>query len=317
MSLRTAASTIPGLVAVLLLLGCADGRPAPGDGRLAVEGGSIFYRVIGSGAGVPVVLIHGGPGYSSHYLEGLGALGDDRPVIAYDQLGSGRSDRVTDTTLFAIERYARELDSLRRALRLKRVHLVGHSYGTLLALEYLRTEPDGVVSVVFSNPVISVESYAEDVRATLDALPDSMGAVILEHAAAGTTASGEYQEASAYYAEHHFVGMAPPYPAAGDSTMASFNPLVFRTMWGASDFLPVTGNLRGLDRSLVLAGLDIPVLFVAGRHDEARPETVERFARLARKGELRILERSAHMPMFTEPESYLDVIRDFLRRTER
>src|SRR5688572_25663324 len=150
-----------------VVLGACSGsnRPVPGDGRLPVEGGSIFYRVVGAGTGVPVVLLHGGPGYTSHYLEPLTALADDRPVVLYDQLGSGRSDRVTDTTLFRIDRYVRELDSLRRALRLTKVHLYGHSWGTMLALEYLATKPAGIVSVTLASPVITTASWAADGKA--------------------------------------------------------------------------------------------------------------------------------------------------------
>jgi len=63
----------------------------PGEAYLAVPDGRIWYKRTGTGAGRPVILLHGGPGYNSFYLKPLEALGDDRPVIRYDQLGGGRS----------------------------------------------------------------------------------------------------------------------------------------------------------------------------------------------------------------------------------
>jgi hypothetical protein len=75
--------------------------PAPplpaGEAYLPVRGGRIWYKVAGKGAGMPVILLHGGPGYSSFYLKPFEALGDDRPVVRYDQLGGGKSSRISDT----------------------------------------------------------------------------------------------------------------------------------------------------------------------------------------------------------------------------
>ncbi len=306
------------LLLILLLAGCAPAteRPVPGDGRLAVEGGTIFYRVVGEGSGVPVVLLHGGPGYTAHYLEPLTALGDDRPVILYDQLGSGRSDHVTDTALFRIDRYVRELDSLRRALKLDRIHLYGHSWGTMLALEYLATKPTGIVSVVLASPVITTASWAADGQGLLATLPDSLRQVIATHEAAGTTASPEYEAASMAFMERFVFGSGPPFGAEVDSAMAGYNPLVYTTMWGPSEFSP-RGNLRDFDRSATLAALTMPVLFTAGRNDEARPETVERFAKTVPGAAVRIFEQSAHMTMLTEREGYVAAVRDFLRKHDR
>src|SRR4051812_23702425 len=77
----------------------------PGEERLAVNDGTIWFKKSGNGSGVPLIMLHGGPGVSSYYLKPLEALGDDRPIIRYDQLGSGKSGPLTDTTKFRIERF--------------------------------------------------------------------------------------------------------------------------------------------------------------------------------------------------------------------
>jgi proline iminopeptidase len=273
---------------------------------------------VGTGPGIPVILLHGGPGYTAHYLQPLTSLSDDRPVILYDQLGSGRSDRSTDTTLFQTSRYVRELDSLRRTLHLDRVHLYGHSWGAMLALEYLATNPKGIASVTLASPVITTASWAADGKALLATLPDSIQKVIAAHEAAGTTSSPEYQAASMAFMIKYVLGQEPPFPREIDSALAGYNPAVYETMWGPSEFTP-TGNLRNFDRSATLAGLEIPVLFTAGRNDEARPETVQRFAATVPGGgaEVKIFEKSAHMTMLTEREAYVAAIREFLRKHDR
>ena len=71
-------------------------RPTPPiEGYVNVPGGKIYYARMGNGPGTPLIVIHGGPGSSSYGLKAFAALGDERPVIRYDQLGSGKADRPT------------------------------------------------------------------------------------------------------------------------------------------------------------------------------------------------------------------------------
>jgi len=63
----------------------SQNRPEPTEGsRLAVPGGRIWYRVTGGGSGIPLILLHGGPGNPSVYLKSLEALGNERIVVRYD-----------------------------------------------------------------------------------------------------------------------------------------------------------------------------------------------------------------------------------------
>ncbi len=107
----------------------------PGEGHVTVNGGKIWYRIVGSGKGTPVLVLHGGPGFPSDYLQPLEALGDERPVVFYDQLGCGKSDRPEDPKLWRAQRFVEELAEVRNALGLERIHLYGHSWGTMLAVD--------------------------------------------------------------------------------------------------------------------------------------------------------------------------------------
>src|SRR5215470_13623320 len=100
------------------------------EGFVAVEGGRVWYRIVGSGGGIPLITLHGGPGAPHDYLEPLAALGDERPVIFYDQLGCGKSDRPTNPKLWRVERFVKELAQLRAALKIDRAHLLGQSWGS-------------------------------------------------------------------------------------------------------------------------------------------------------------------------------------------
>ena len=115
-----------GLFVLFMLSACTRDTP-PKEGFVDVEGGKIWYRIDGEGDKTPLLLLHGGPGSSSYYLEPLKELSKDRPVIFIDQLGCGRSTRITDTTLMTIEKNVEQLEQVRKALKLERFYLYGHS----------------------------------------------------------------------------------------------------------------------------------------------------------------------------------------------
>src|SRR3989442_3359941 len=112
------------------------------EGFVAVPGGRVWYRSVGEG-GVPLLCLHGGPGFPHDYLEELEGLASDRRVVFYDQLGCGRSDQPDDSSLWTVERFVRELQAVRKALELERLHLFGSSWGGMLAMPYVldRTPP--------------------------------------------------------------------------------------------------------------------------------------------------------------------------------
>jgi proline iminopeptidase len=284
------------------------------EGFVEVEGGRVWYRIVGFGDKTPLLLLHGGPGAPSYYLEMLAALGDERPVVFYDQLGAGRSDMPSDTTLWTIERFVRELALVREALDLDRVHILGQSWGTMLAVDYMLTRPVGVESLILSSPALSIPSWIADTDSLLRLMPPEVQEVVRVHEEAGTTDSPEYMEATMEFYGRH-LARRHPWPAQMDSVFARFGGEVYGYMWGPSEF-HATGTLRTYDRTDRLGELDLPVLFVTGRYDEATPATVERHAGLVPGAKLVIMENSAHMTMLDEPELNVQVVRDFLREVE-
>lgn len=132
------------------------------EGYVHVTGGKVWYEIVGSGDAIPLITLHGGPGFTHDYLEPLGILCKERPGVFYDQLGSGKSDRPHDKSLWTVERFVKELAELRSALGLKRAHILGHSSGTVLLTDYALTQPQGVVSLIFSDPLCSYPEWSKD-----------------------------------------------------------------------------------------------------------------------------------------------------------
>ena len=112
-------------VAALLLSLCSIGigqeNPAPGQGFIDAPGGPVWYKVVGSGPGIPLLALHGGPGGTSCGFSLLEPLGDQRPIVRYDQLGTGRSGRPDDMSLWTVDHFVEELHVVRQELGLGQV----------------------------------------------------------------------------------------------------------------------------------------------------------------------------------------------------
>lgn len=284
------------------------------EGFIPVAGGRIWYQVLGGGGGLPLILLHGGPGFPHDYLEPLGALSDERPVVFYDQLGCGRSDRPADTALWRIERFVEELAQLRAALRLDRVHIFGHSWGAMVATDYVLSGASGVAGLILASPPLSIPRWIEDARRLRASLPAEVQAILARHEAAGTLEAEEYQAATReYYAR--FVRRLDPVPEALNQARAGMGTAVYEYMWGPNEF-HVTGTLADYDRTDRLGEIRTPTLLTCGRYDEATPEATAFYQRLIPRAEMVVFEESAHLPHLGEAERYVQVVRDFLRRVE-
>ena len=287
------------------------------EGYVPTRYGRVGYRIAGdlaSGA-VPLLVVHGGPGLPSDYLEPLLALAAERPVVLYDQIGCGRSDKPgSHVHLWVTEYFVGELWKVRQALQLEVVHLYGHSWGSQIAVDYALTRPEGVLSYVLADPPLSIPRFLEDVNRYRRELPAEVREALDRHEAAGTTDSKEYAAATRAFYERHFCRRLPwPEPVA--RAMASSNDDVYRAMWGPSEF-HMTGVLKDYDRSGRLAEIDEPVLFLCGRYDEATPETTAWYQSLVPGSELAVIEEASHTPHAEQPEATLDAVRRFLRGVE-
>jgi proline iminopeptidase len=303
------------LLLCLLAASAQAGQPVAGEGFIEVPGGPVWYHVAGAGPGVPLLVLHGGPGGTSCSYSRLEVLGDQRPIIRYDQLGSGRSGRPDDLSLWTTERFVEALHAVRQRLGLRRMHLLGHSWGGALAAAYvLEKGTEGIVSLTLSSPLLSTPAWVADANLLRQQLPEDVQRVLSEHEAAGTIDSEAYKEASdVFYERFVFAGEKPPEPP--ECAGAPWNETVYRHMWGPTEF-NATGTLLDFDLTPRLREIDVPVLFIAGEFDEARPETVAGFQQLIPGARLGVIEGVAHASLSKAPERYAAVLEDFLDAAE-
>ena len=310
-SLRTPAHPLA-IALALVSIACRDTKHAPspsdttkaepaaaaepalgaGEAYLAVPGGRIWYKRSGTGPGMPVILLHGGPGYNSFYLKALEALGSDRPVIRYDQLGGGKSGPMTDTTEMTIEHFVGELDSLRSALGFDRVHIVGHSWGTILGFEYYRAHPEHVASLTLGSAALDIPTWERNARRLVRTLSDSAQRAISVREAEHKFDAPDYQAAlEEFYGKYVW---RHPVAADLDSTIKTANMQIYNFMQGPSEFT-ITGTLKAYDVTKLLRTIKVPTLYTVGEFDEADPPTIRHFASLTPGAKVAVIPGAAHI----------------------
>ena len=277
------------------------------EGIMEVPGGNIWYEIVGEGQAVPLIVLHGGPGYPHDSLAPLEDLTDERKVIFYDQLGCGNSKRITDKSLWTVEHFVNELQQLIKSLKFTKYHIIGHSWGSALAVAFALTKPSGLQSVILTDPYISTPQWDKDAKRLISKMPIAMQKVLKE----GKTDSKSYREASMEYYYRHVYRLRK-FPVACVKASNKMNRELYGYMWGPEEF-SASGTLKDLDLIPRLQEIKVPVLLLCGRFDEATPEALEVYQSQLQNAQTKVFEKSAHFPFWTERKVYIATVRKFLR----
>jgi L-proline amide hydrolase len=300
-------------------------RSDANEGRAAFEGHETWYLVVGdlersrSGSGpAPLVTLHGGPGATHDYLLSMTDLASDgRTVIFYDQIGNGNSTHLRDqgADFWTVDLFVRELANLIDHLGIRdRYHVLGQSWGGMLAQEHALTQPPGLRSTVLSDTAASFGGFAVEANKLRADLPPEVEAAIQRHEDAGTTDDPEYLEACLVFYSRHLCRVDPwPEEMWRTFNALSDDPTVYGTTNGPSEF-HVIGTFK--DWSVIdrLSEIRIPTLVISGRHDEATPALQEVLLGGISGSEQVMLEESSHTPFLEERELYMSAVGEFLAR---
>ena len=279
--------------------------------RIAVDGHQVVAYSFGTGEET-LLIANGGPGLPCDYVREPHArlAGAGFRVVAWDQLGCGRSDKPDDASLWTIERYAAETETVRAALGGGPVHLLGQSWGTFLALEYALAYPDGLKSLIIANGAADIPHLLGEMRRLRLALGPETEEMMQRHEAQGSLDHPEYEAAITLLYRRH-ICRCDDWPAPLERTFAGMNQAVYGAMWGANEYC-VTGNLKDWSRLADLGRINVPTLVVTGMHDELVPESSAMIVQGIPFAELASFANSSHMPFYEEPDAYFSRLEDFL-----
>jgi proline iminopeptidase len=304
---------------VLALSGCrATLPPAPVEGRVAGDGAQLFYRLVGAGPDV-LVMIHGGPGMDMGYMAAdFAPLAEKHRLLFYDQRGGGRSELLgDDPAQYTMARHVADLEALRRHFGLERMTLVAHSFGPALAAAYAMAHPERVARMIFLGPV---PPRAGDLWAryqkTMDAqLTPEERAELVRLEEAMVRGADPVAACRAYWA----IGVKPRLAApelarrlAGDFCGAGAEAI--RAGMGVAG--PHTmASLGEWDFRPGLAAVQAPTLIVHGELEAIPMDLVEEWTTALPAARLVKIPGASHFPYVERPDLVWPAIATFLRDT--
>jgi proline iminopeptidase len=295
--------------AALLLAAATDfatPMSAPNDGvTIDMRDGELHYLVLGPDSGVPLILANGGPGLDHKSLAQSPvweALARGRPVVLYDQRGTGQSTSSTPIGAVTVATLVRDLEALRTQLRAPRVDLLGWSWGGFLAMAYAidhGSHVDHLVLVDAAPPKLSENVYLFD-----SVFPD-----ITAHQAPNLTRAGKVgceKERIRDYLAMEFYD-----PNKRDLYLARGSPFFFSEEMCTA----VLEDALKLDLTSRVRVLTIPTLVITGRFDmNVAPIVSYKLSKTIPGAKFHVFDRSGHMPFQEQPEEFASIVGAFLDR---
>jgi proline iminopeptidase len=277
---------------------------------------NVWTKRFGNNPRIRVLLLHGGPGATHEYFEGMESFlpAEGIEFIYYDQLGSAYSDQPKDEALWTTERFVDEVEQVRQALGLgpDNFYLLGHSWGGILATEYALAHQEHLKGLVISNMMMSIPDYnryASEVLAKQ--MPAEVVREIQEIEKKGEYESPRYMELLIpnFYAKH--ICRLAEWPDAVNRAFAKLNKQVYVMMQGPSEF-GASGRLEHWDRKADLPRITVPTLVIGARHDTMDPEHMKWVAGQVKNGRFLLCPEGSHMAMWDDQQTYMTGLIRFL-----
>jgi len=266
---------------------------------------------------LPLLVAHGGPGVPHNYLLSISDITDfGRPVVFYDQLGCGDSTHLPnkDSSFWTPALFAAELDNLVKKVGLlsNGYHLLGQSWGGMLAQEFAVQKPRELRALVLSNTTASFPAFQEAAQRWISELPKDVQEALTKHEKAKTYSDPEYLAACDVFYRRHVCRLdAYPPEVQRSFDLLDEDPTVYHTMNGPSEF-HVIGTAKDWSSIDRLHLIENPTLLICGRYDEAAPEIQTPLLRGITNSTLHIFENSSHMPFWEERDLYMEVVESFI-----
>jgi proline iminopeptidase len=291
-----------------------------GGNRLVQVDGKYNVWIKKVGEGMKVLLLHGGPGAPHDYMECYESFlpKEGIEIYYYDQLGCGNSDFPADTSLWNISRYVEEVEQVRKALGLENFYIAGHSWGGMLAMEYLHKYQSHVKGAVLSNMTAGMQDFLgytaqlkEKLFSKRDiALYDSLDKL-------KKYASPEYSDLLMNKLYSQVLCRLPmeQWPEPLLRSFKKLNHTIYEQMQGVDEF-HVTGNFRNWEFWDKLPELKIPILVLGAQNDEMNPESMKKEGRLLPNSHTYICPNGSHMAMYDDQQNYFSNLISFLKAVD-
>lgn len=277
------------------------------EGYKSINGTEIFYKRTGSGE--PVMIVHGGPVLEHGYLEpDFRPLTEKYELIYFDQRLSGRSSADVDSADIRLDIFVEDIEELRKALDVEKMHLMAHSWGGLLALKYAVKYSSNLNSLILLNSMpASSELWQEESRqvASRTSKQDSLRRrEILSSDLFETEPSKAVEQLLILSFRNQFAD-----PSLADS-LNFYIPANYMTRSRLFGNLMV--DLVDYDIRADLDPVTVPALLIYGDKEPAATLSGPDLRSVLSNSRLIIIQNSGHFPFIEQPDTLFSVLQSFL-----
>ncbi len=283
------------------------------DGFLTIKDNKIYYKIYGYKINnIPLILVHGGPGVNHIYLETISDLSDERPVVLYDQLGCGYSDKVSSQESYNLDYYREELKILIENLGYEKVNLLGSSWGTIVVAEYVTNYESPVINkIILSGSCLDVSMWINDQRENMKKISEEYYNVIIDCEDRKDFSNLNYKKSiMEFYSK--YLCRSNPWPEILIRSFEILNEDLYNNLWGPSEFT-CTGRLKDYSILHKLKDIKVPVLYTVGEYDECTPATAELYKNNTPGSQLIVFPGASHTHHIEKQNEFNNTIRDFLK----
>lgn len=263
---------------------------------------------------VPILLLHGGPGSTHNYFEVLDPLAKQRPVISYDQLGCGNSYVDHHPQLWTLSTWMEELDNVIKSLHLTRFHLLGQSWGGMLALAYALQQPQGLQSLILSSTLSSSQLWGREQHRMLKYMTKEEQDAIAKAEETRNWQDEMAQKAIARYMKLHCADIKDNDPECLRREKRSGTES-YMTAWGPNELTP-QGTLKNFDVTDKLCEIKVPCLIISGTDDLCTPLIAKTMYDHLPYARWELFANARHMVFAEYTEKYLQLLADWCQETD-
>ena len=287
------------------------------EGYLPFKEGQTYYRAVGEckGGKKPLLLLHGGPGSTHNYFEVLDQFADydGRMIIMYDQIGCGNSYIEGHPEYFQANVWLEELNSLRNTLHVSEVHILGQSWGGMMALMYaLDCRPKGVKSYILSSTLSSAKLWEREQHRRISYMSQKHQDALEKALKSGCYEDPDYMDSLNAFMNQHCNPIVTPLPECITREKKSGRES-YLLGWGPNEFTP-TGTLSGFEVTDRLCEVKTPCLITSGQRDLCSPLIAKTMYDCIPNAQWELFAYSGHMPFVDEHEKYCRILSDWLNR---
>jgi proline iminopeptidase len=291
------------------------------EGFVDAHGALIYYMAVGKGQ--PLVILHGGPGASHDYfLPYLMPLARKNRLIFIDERGSGKSEKLENTSTYTVENMVEDVEAVRQVLDLGKISLLGHSCGGVLAEAYALKYQENLSHLILCSTFHSASKMNEVLKKIKEKMTPELRAQIEKMEKEGLYGHGKDYEKGRYTAEYMKAAWGdgyfpylynnhpdPNYDPVANGVMAWD---LYREMWGSHGEYIIDGNLKSVEYANRLSSITVPTLVTVGDHDECAPSISQEIHQKITGSKLVIFPKSGHMTFVDQPTLFVSTLNAFL-----